>query len=56
MKKRAAVENQKFADLAVERTQLQVRIRDRDEELRGKAKLLDVSGSPIHVFLTFSNS
>lgn len=48
LKKRAAVENQRTADLAVERTQLQVRVRDRDEELRGKAKLLDVRH---HIFL-----
>ncbi|EZF33961.1 hypothetical protein H109_01848 [Trichophyton interdigitale MR816] len=34
-------ESQRVADLAVERTQLQIRLRDRDEELRGKAKLLD---------------
>ena len=39
-------ESQRAADLAVERTQLQTRLKDRDEELRGKAKLLDVrSGS-----------
>ncbi|EFR03183.1 autophagy protein 16 [Nannizzia gypsea CBS 118893] len=34
-------ESQRAADLAVERTQLQTRLKDRDEELRGKAKLLD---------------
>ncbi|KAM5429989.1 autophagy protein 16, interacts with Atg12p-Atg5p [Microsporum canis] len=34
-------ETQRAADLAVERTQLQIRLKDRDEELRGKAKLLD---------------
>ncbi|EEQ32323.1 Atg16p [Microsporum canis CBS 113480] len=40
-------ETQRAADLAVERTQLQIRLKDRDEELRGKAKLLDVSSDII---------
>ncbi|KMU78832.1 autophagy protein 16 [Coccidioides immitis RMSCC 3703] len=40
-KKKATVDNKKILDLSVERTQLQQRLRDRDEELRGKAKLLD---------------
>lgn len=42
-------ETQRAADLAVERTQLQIRLKDRDEELRGKAKLLDVSSDIILV-------
>lgn len=43
-------ESQRVADLAVERTQLQIRLRDRDEELRGKAKLLDVRSDLINTF------
>lgn len=43
-------ESQRVADLAVERTQLQIRLRDRDEELRGKAKLLDVRSDLIPLF------
>ncbi|KAI1935140.1 autophagy protein 16, interacts with Atg12p-Atg5p [Ophidiomyces ophidiicola] len=40
-KKKATVDTKKIIDISVERTQLQQRLRDRDEELRGKAKLLD---------------
>lgn len=43
LKKKAGLEARKLADVAVERTQLQSRLKDRDEELKGKAKLLDVS-------------
>jgi Spy/CpxP family protein refolding chaperone len=43
LKKKSALDSRKIADLAVERTQLQLKLRDRDEELRGKAKLLEVS-------------
>ncbi|EEP80215.1 predicted protein [Uncinocarpus reesii 1704] len=41
-KRKASLDNKKVLDLSVERTQLQQRLKDRDEELRGKAKLLDV--------------
>ncbi|WEW60990.1 autophagy protein 16, interacts with Atg12p-Atg5p [Emydomyces testavorans] len=40
-KKKATADNRRILDLSVERTQLQQRLKDRDEELRGKAKLLD---------------
>ncbi|KAL1953077.1 hypothetical protein VTO42DRAFT_3615 [Malbranchea cinnamomea] len=41
LKKRYAAEVRKVSDLTAERSQLQLKLRDRDEELRGKAKLLD---------------
>ncbi|KAF3483478.1 Atg16p [Arthroderma uncinatum] len=48
-------ETQRAADLAVERTQLQIRLKDRDEELRGKAKLLDdVQDELVSVNLQFN--
>jgi hypothetical protein len=31
-----------MASISAERTHLQLKLKDRDEELRGKAKLLDV--------------
>ena len=41
-RKRSAQESKHMNALDGERTQLQLRLKDRDEELRGKAKLLDV--------------
>lgn len=41
-RKRSAQESKRMNALDGERTQLQLRLKDRDEELRGKAKLLDV--------------
>ncbi|KAK2824765.1 hypothetical protein FQN49_007496 [Arthroderma sp. PD_2] len=53
--KKVHAETQRAADLAVERTQLQVRLKDRDEELRGKAKLLDdVQDELVSVNLQFN--
>jgi hypothetical protein len=43
LKKRSNLDGKRVADLLAERTHLQLRLKDRDEELRGKAKLLDVS-------------
>ncbi|KAK2737561.1 hypothetical protein FQN57_007496 [Myotisia sp. PD_48] len=55
LKKKYITDRQKFADLAVERTQLQVRMKDQDEELRGKAKLLDdVQGELVSLNLQFN--
>lgn len=48
-KKWYGLEKRKVTDLASEKRMLQTRLKDRDEELRGKAKLLDVS-----VLLSFS--
>jgi len=41
LKKKANLDGKRMADLLAERTHLQLRLKDRDEELRGKAKLLD---------------
>ncbi|KAI9794744.1 MAG: hypothetical protein M1835_006375 [Candelina submexicana] len=41
LKSRFEVDNRRLNELATERTTLAMRIRDRDEELRGKAKLLE---------------
>ena len=43
LKEKSAVDAKRIGDLATERNQLVVRLRDRDEELRGKSKLLEVS-------------
>ena len=43
LKMQAKVDGKRINDLTTERTALVIRIRDRDEELRGKAKLLVVS-------------
>ncbi|KAK5675558.1 autophagy protein 16, interacts with Atg12p-Atg5p, partial [Elasticomyces elasticus] len=40
-RKRSAQDSRRMNALDGERTQLQLRLKDRDEELRGKAKLLD---------------
>ncbi|KAI9718417.1 MAG: hypothetical protein M1812_004138 [Candelaria pacifica] len=41
LRSRFEVDNKRLNELAAERTSLATRIRDRDEELRGKAKLLE---------------
>ncbi|KAI9698725.1 MAG: hypothetical protein M1836_003835 [Candelina mexicana] len=41
LKSRFEIDNRRLNELATERTSLAMRIRDRDEELRGKAKLLE---------------
>jgi chromosome segregation ATPase len=43
LKEKSAADVKKVGDLITERNQLMVRLRDRDEELRGKSKLLEVS-------------
>lgn len=42
LRKRSAQDGKRINALEGERTHLQLRLKDRDEELRGKAKLLDV--------------
>lgn len=42
VRKRNAQDGKRINALEGERTYLQMRLKDRDEELRGKAKLLDV--------------
>lgn len=42
LKKKSIQDGRRIAALEGERTHLQLRLKDRDEELRGKAKLLDV--------------
>lgn len=44
LKTRTQQNGRRITSLEGERTHLQLRLKDRDEELRGKAKLLDVSG------------
>lgn len=39
---RSKVDSKRIGELVSERTHLATRMRDRDEELRGKAKLLEV--------------
>ncbi|PGH19450.1 hypothetical protein AJ80_03951 [Polytolypa hystricis UAMH7299] len=41
LKKKTSTDARRIADLSGERAHFQVRIKDRDEELRGKTKLLD---------------
>jgi chromosome segregation ATPase len=41
LKKKSIQDGRRIAALEGERTHLQLRLKDRDEELRGKAKLLD---------------
>lgn len=43
---RSRADNRRIGELVSERTHLATRMRDRDEELRGKAKLLEVSPFP----------
>lgn len=43
LKKKTQQDGRRITALEGERHHLQLRLRDRDEELRGKAKLLDVS-------------
>ena len=42
LRKRSVQDGKRINALEGERTHLQLRLKDRDEELRGKAKLLDV--------------
>lgn len=42
LKKKSTQDGRRIAALESERTHLQMRLKDRDEELRGKAKLLNV--------------
>ncbi|KAK2766984.1 hypothetical protein FQN54_006301 [Arachnomyces sp. PD_36] len=41
LKKKFASESKRMAAISADRTHLQLKLKDRDEELRGKAKLLD---------------
>jgi peptidoglycan hydrolase CwlO-like protein len=43
LRKRFTSDSKRMAALSADRTHLQLKLKDRDEELRGKAKLLDVS-------------
>lgn len=43
---RSKTDSKRISELVSERTHLATRMRDRDEELRGKAKLLEVSPHP----------
>ena len=43
---RSKADSKRINELVSERTHLATRMRDRDEELRGKAKLLEVSSHP----------
>ncbi len=42
LKTRSEVDSKRLNELSAEKTSLAMRIRDRDEELKGKAKLLEV--------------
>ena len=42
LKAKSRMDNKRINELSTERTTLMTRLRDRDEELRGKAKLLEV--------------
>lgn len=50
LQKRSAQDQRRISALESERTNLRLRLRDRDEELRGKAKLLDVWTGYRHAF------
>lgn len=50
-RKRTAQDSKRLNALDGERMQLQLRLKDRDEELRGKAKLLDVGYKALIVWL-----
>lgn len=43
------LDRKRISELASERTNLATRMRDRDEELKGKAKLLEVSYTCLHL-------
>jgi chromosome segregation ATPase len=43
LKEKSAADVKRIGDLTTERSQLMVRLRDRDEELKGKSKLLEVN-------------
>lgn len=43
LKKKFTAESKRMYSISADRTHLQIKLKDRDEELRGKAKLLDVS-------------
>lgn len=51
LKKKSTQDARRIAVLESERAHLQTRLRDRDEELRGKAKLLDVCRPLVLVFV-----
>ena len=52
LRKKSTQDARRITTLEGQRTQLQLRLKDRDEELRGKAKLLDV-WSPFEACLAF---
>jgi len=41
LKEKSAAEGKRIRDLTTERSHLMIRLRDRDEELKGKSKLLE---------------
>lgn len=43
LKEKSAVDTKRIGVLTTERNQLMTRLRDKDEELKGKSKLLEVS-------------
>jgi chromosome segregation ATPase len=47
LKEKSAAEGKRIRDLTTERSHLMIRLRDRDEELKGKSKLLEVRMTPI---------
>lgn len=46
LKEKSAADGKRIRDLTTERNHLMTRLRDRDEELKGKSKLLEVSMPP----------
>ncbi|PGG99990.1 hypothetical protein AJ79_08352 [Helicocarpus griseus UAMH5409] len=55
LRKKTQTDTRRIETLLAERTQLQTRVRDRDEELRGKAKLLDdVQAELVSINLQFN--
>lgn len=48
LRKRNTLDGRRIKTLEQDATHLQLRLKDRDEELRGKAKLLDVGLVPAH--------
>lgn len=50
LRKRSTLDGRRIKTLEQDATHLQLRLKDRDEELRGKAKLLDVGLVPAHLF------
>jgi hypothetical protein len=43
LKQRSQIESKRISDLASQKNMLLIKIKDRDEELKGKSKLLEVS-------------